>query len=166
MFARAVCGACPASMLQRCVAARIQNLPQCPCLHPAVLSPPYRTLCPLPMVPRPPCTTTDAVNELCSKNKYTCWFGGKKDWETQCPLISAEGTLLKQGCGQVRSAGCCPLVPGFAANTAPFANVPYGPYSFLSIAHSRLGLPILAFSLCLHFVPVMPSLLCQASVAQ
>ncbi len=78
-------------MLQHYV--RKQTLP----LRPALLSPSH--------LPRPPRTTTDAVKELCSKNKYTCWFGGKKDWETQCPLISAEGTLLKQGCGQVRSAG-------------------------------------------------------------
>lgn len=42
----------------------------------------------------------EAVKQLCSSNRYTCWFGGKQQWDALCPLISAEGTLLKQGCEQ------------------------------------------------------------------
>ncbi len=52
---------------------------------------------PSPVLPNP---RAEAVKQLCSNNRYTCWLGGKQDWEALCPLISAEGTLLKQGCEQ------------------------------------------------------------------
>jgi len=61
-----------------------------------------------------------AVKELCSRNRFTCWFGGKKDWETLCPLISAEGTLLKQGCGQVVRFVC--RKPELVAPPSPVPN--------------------------------------------
>ncbi len=41
----------------------------------------------------------EAVKRLCSAHQYTCWFGNK-DQPDACPLISADGTLLQQGCEQ------------------------------------------------------------------
>ncbi len=53
--------------------------------------------CPLPRSLPP---VAAAVKKLCSDLRYTCWLGGKQQWEATCPLISAEGNLLKQGCEQ------------------------------------------------------------------
>ncbi|KXZ46258.1 hypothetical protein GPECTOR_45g128 [Gonium pectorale] len=53
----------------------------------------------LEMAPYDDDASHDALTHLCAANRYTCWMDGDSG-PGLCPLMSAEGYTLKQGCEQ------------------------------------------------------------------
>ncbi|KAG2454370.1 hypothetical protein HYH02_001393 [Chlamydomonas schloesseri] len=52
-----------------------------------------------------------ALHKLCRDRRYTCWTGGRDERSGLCPLMTADGDVVQQGCGQhtrwvCRTKGC------------------------------------------------------------
>eukprot|EP00198_Chlamydomonas_reinhardtii_P012186 XP_001701523.1 glyoxal or galactose oxidase [Chlamydomonas reinhardtii] len=85
-----------------------------------------------------------ALRRLCHDRRYTCWTGDRVDHSGQCPLMTAEGEVVQQGCDQAVRWVCrtkvadCILIPELTApNVAlALANIPFTrTYFFLERAY-------------------------------